>query len=259
MADGTIPRLSGGDSDTLRPLDDGGRAALAGAADALALLIRLADREADADLITGLQAAQAGDMLAEMLPAGLASDAGRALQAALNDLDTAPGTLDRLAADYADCFLNHGYRLSPHGSVWLTEERLERQQPMFDVRDWYGHYALAAPDWRVRPDDHLVHELQFVHHLLTLSTPDAAWDAAVFLDLHVLNWVPEYGAQMIERCETPYLQAVGALLATMPRALRDLLTDLTGVAVNIAPRPGDQPLTKAPEQQMYIPGAQPSW
>ena len=245
----------------LAPIDAEGAAAMRAAGEALSVLIRLLDREADAALIDGLRTAEAGAMFAELLPVGGGREAGEALQAALDALPAAAGpeVTDILAADYADCFLTHGYRLSPHGSVWLTEERLERQQPMFDVREWYEHYGLSAPDWRLRSDDHLVHELQFVQHLLTRATPDSALDAAVFLDRHLLPWAPEYGRQMQARCETPLLRATGAVLEHLPRAVRDLLAELTGVAVDIAPLPGDKPHAKAPEQQMYIPGAQPSW
>lgn len=242
-------------------LDQAGKDALAMAGQALGLLVRLLDREADAALIAGLKDAQAGAMFAEMMPVGQGREAGLAMQAALDGLPDAPdaATLDILAADFADCFLTHGYRLSPNGSVWMTIERLERQQPMFDVRDWYAHYGLEAPDWRIRADDHLVHELQFVQFLLAEATPVAALDAARFLDRHVLPWVPEYGRQMAARCATPLLAATGAVMADFLPLLRDLLADLTGAAPDVAALPADQPLAKAPDQQMYIPGAEPSW
>ncbi|MFV0382707.1 TorD/DmsD family molecular chaperone [Paracoccus sp. (in: a-proteobacteria)] len=244
-----------------RPLNDQGRAALTMAADALGLLIRLLDREADTPLIAGLKAAGAGRMFAEMLPVGGGHESGMALQEALDLLPDPPdpAVLDILAADFADCFLTHGYRLAPSGSVWMTEERLERQEPMFEVRDWYAHYGLTAPDWRLRADDHLVHELQFVQHLLAQAQPVAALDAARFMDRHVLPWVPEFGRRMAQRCATPLLATTGALMADLLPALRDLLTELTGEAPDIAPLPGDRPYPQAPDRDLYIPGAAPGW
>lgn len=172
--------------------------ALSVASEGLAILIRLLDREADAELIAGLKHIRAGDLFAETLPVGAGREAGLEFQAALDALPDNPdrAVLDDLAADYADAFLTHGYRLSPSGSVWMTEERLERQEPMFAVREWYEHYGLASPDWRIRADDHMVHELQFVLHLIEGGTAVSTVDAAHFLDRHVLPWVPEYGRRM---------------------------------------------------------------
>lgn len=245
----------------VRPLEEEGRDALGVAAQSLGLLIRLVDREADAALIAGLKQAAAGDMFAELLPVGQGRESALALQEALDALSETPDetVLDDLAADFADCFLTHGYRLSPNGSVWMTEERLERQEPMFEVRGWYEHYGLEAPDWRKRADDHLVHLLQFVQHLLEKAEAVPALDAARFMDRHVLPWVPEYGRRMAQRCQTQLLASAGALLADYLPVLRDLLTELTGEQPRIAPLPADRKNPKAPDQTLYIPGTAPSW
>jgi len=39
----------------------------------------------------------------------------------------------QLAADFAAIYLNHSIQASPCESVWLDEEGLMRQQPMFKV------------------------------------------------------------------------------------------------------------------------------
>lgn len=248
-------------ADDLRPLSDSAAEALSVAGDGLAILIRLFDREPDADLIAGLKEAEAGVFFAGLMPVGQGHEEAQAFQAALDALPPAPDdeTLDDLAADYADCFLTHGYRLSPNGSVWLTEERLERQEPMFAVREWYAHYGLEVPDWRIRADDHLVHELQFVQHLLALGEAVTAVDAANFMDRHVLPWVPEFGTRMQARCQTRLLSATGGLLSSYLLVLRALLAELTGVAVAVAPLPSDKPNPKAPQQELYMPGTSESW
>ncbi|MFV0410836.1 MAG: molecular chaperone [Paracoccus sp. (in: a-proteobacteria)] len=248
-------------AEDLTALDGAAGAALSVAAEGLAILIRLLDRELDADAIAGLKAIKAGDLFAKLLPVGAGRESGLALQGALDALPDAPDqvTLDDLAADYADTFLTHGYRLSPSGSVWMTEERLERQEPMFAVREWYEHYGLASPDWRIRADDHMVHELQFVHHLIEDGTAVTAIDAANFLDRHVLPWMPEYGRKMHDRCQTRLLATTGAVLADFLTELRGLLTELTGIEPDIAPLPGDKPNPKAPDQELYIPGVEPGW
>lgn len=49
------------------------------------------------------------------------------------------------------------------------------------------------------------------------------------------------------------------MLADFLTELRALLTELTGIEPDIAPLPGDKPNPKAPEQELYIPGVEPSW
>lgn len=227
----------------------------------LALVIRLHDREVDNALLVGLRAIDAERFFGAVLSdAGVAQAFGKALAALPEPADTA--ILDQLAAEYADVYLTHSYRLAPTGSVWLTEEKLERQEPMFAVREWFEHYDLTVPDWRLRSDDHIVHELQFVEHLLALGTNVAARDAARFLDHHVLVWVPQFCARMAERCQQPLLVATARLTSQYLEVLRDLLQDLTGEA-RWQPGETDKPdrysLSELTEDIAYMPGVAESW
>lgn len=230
----------------------------------LSLLIRLHDREVDAEFLHGLRENDAAGFFAEILP----DAAAKADVAAFGDAITAlpdpvdAGMLDELAAEYADVYLTHSYRIAPTGSVWLTEEKLERQEPMFAVREWYDHYGVTVPNWRLRSDDHIVHELQFIEHLLGLKSETAARDAARFMDKHVMVWVPDFCTLMAQRCQQPLLIAGARLTAQYLEALRDLLQDLTG-----EPRwiPSDEEkiipysLSELAEDIAYVPGAAESW
>jgi TorA maturation chaperone TorD len=234
---------------------------LRAASEALGLLIRLLDREADAALLTGLRAIQAPDLFAALLPEAEGQAGAEALRLALADLPEPPSDadLDALAADYADIFLTHGYRLAPNASVWLTEEKLERQGPMFEVRDWYAHYGITVPDWRKRADDHIVHELQFLGLLLDLGTDTGLQDAAHFLDAQLLPWVPEFGRRMAARAREPLYGAAGLICAAFLEALRDRIEALSGL-----PRRPRPPLRSAlaipdPEPAPFVPGAAESW
>ena len=227
----------------------------------LALLIRLHDREADNDLLGGLRSIDAGMVFGAVLDdPKLAQEFGAALAGLPEPADAA--TLDQLAAEYADVYLTHSYRIAPTGSVWLTQEKLERQEPMFAVREWYEHYGVTVPDWRLRSDDHIVHELQFVEHLLGLGTETATRDAARFLDRHVLVWVPQFCALMAERCQQPLLITGAKLTGAYLEALRDLLQELTGEErwqpsedEKVAP----YSLTELAEDIAYVPGVAESW
>lgn len=73
--------------------------------------------------------------------------------------------VDELAVDFASIYLNYAIHASPEESVWIDEENLACQDSMFRVRNWYEQYDLKAENWRVRPDDHLVLQLQFLSRL----------------------------------------------------------------------------------------------
>lgn len=244
--------------------DAAARAALDAAQEALAILIRLHDREADAALITGLKGIQAGTLFAALLGSRTGKQAAGLLQSALDALPEAadPHVLDRLAVDYAEIYLTNGFRIAPEASVWLTEEGLERQEPMFEVRDWYAHYGIAVPDWRKRADDHIVHELQFVAFLLAKGSAVAIRDAARFLDRCVLPWVPQMGRRVAQRAETQLYAATGMLTAELLEALRAQLEQITGEAPN--PRPVTRAVAEktfgiVPAERPYVPGLSESW
>ncbi len=245
------------------PLDAATLHALGAAREALAILIRLHDREADAALITGLKAIQLGTLFAALLPSRKGRQAAGLLQAGLDALPEAPDAaiLDLLAVDYAEIYLTNGHRIAPNASVWLTEEGLERQEPMFEVREWYAHYGITVPDWRIRADDHVVHELQFVEFLLGLETPVALRDAARFLDQCVLPWVPEMGARMAARADTQLYAATGMITAELLLALRAKLAAITGEAPH--PRPLSPTVAAKTGQALaegpYMPGLGESW
>lgn len=234
-------------------------ARLASASDVLDLLVRLHDREVDADFLSGLGTHGVAGWLGDVLMSEHGQDAATAFAAALPEQPDAE-QIDLLAAEFADIYLTHGYRVSPNGSVWLTEDHLERQLPMFDVREWYDHYDVQVPNWRVRADDHLVHELQFVSFLCAHGNMVAARDAASFLDHHVLPWVPEFCRQAGKRVQQPlYLASMALTLAALDE-LRDLLQDITGIErqVHLAAPPKAM---REPDMEdaAYMPGLAESW
>ncbi len=230
----------------------------------LSLLIRFHDREADQDFLNGLRESDAAGFFADILPEKAAKADAKSFADAIAAL---PDPLtdrmrDELAAEYADVYLTHSYRIAPTGSVWLTEEKLERQEPMFAVREWYDHYGVTVPDWRLRSDDHIVHELQFVEHLIGLGTETATRDAARFMDKHIMVWVPDFCRLMSERCEQPFMIAGAKLTAQYLDGLRDLLEDLTGEPRWI-PSEKDKvvpySLSELSDDIAYVPGVAESW
>ncbi len=168
---------------------------------------------------------------------------------------------DELAADYAAIYLNHDYSASPYESVWLDEENLVMQAPMFQVREFYKRHGLGVADWRNRSDDHLVVELLFIARLLQNVQSDALMEAARFMDGHLLRWLPRFGERVAKRCATPLYAAAAWLTSAYCEELRDALADILGEprpsAQEIEVRIRPQAVQAAPLK--YVPGAAPSW
>lgn len=144
--------------------------------------------------------------------------------------------LNHLAADYASIYLSHSIQASPEESVWINEENLTHQETMFQVRDWYARYGLSSTNWRVRPDDHLVLELQFIAHLIsTKPSEESLRETAQFMDEHLLRWVMRFAGRVAARCETPYFAAVAMLTAIYCEEMRDLLAEIIN-----EPRPSQE-------------------
>lgn len=155
-------------------------------ADDLEQLIRLHDRELDAETLAALRAAEFPHGLA-LPPAG---EAGQQACANMAAALTEPASLDELAADYAAIYLNNSLGASPYESVWLSDDHLACAAPMFELRELYAAAGLRAADWRSRFDDHFVLQLQYLQHLL--HVPAEGRQAASFIDEHVGYWFPDF-------------------------------------------------------------------
>jgi len=264
LAVGDDGELGGGSDGTLGLL----RAAVA--AD-LRMFALLHDRELDGDRILALWE----DGYEDFLGLRLVGEAGRRslalLRAGLTDIPAAmdAATLDLLAADFADIYLTHGLRASPCESVWLDEDGLVMQGPMFELRDWYRRHGLAVADWRKRSDDHLVHQLLFLAHL---SAPDAEEErgadlaeVARFLDEHLLLWIDRFAERVANRCQTRFYAGLALLTAAYLDELRELLVGVAHVPrptqeeVEARRRPRPAVPVAVPPPSTFVPGSGPVW
>lgn len=236
----------------------------AAAAQDLTDLAALHDREVDAAALDRLRAtAEQG-----LLRLRLVNEDSRAalflLDEALAGLPAVidGALIDALAADYADIYLTYGLRAAPNESVWLDEDNLAMQAPMFEVRALYQRHGLQVPDWRRRADDHLVHELQFLAHLLDPESGDTLGEAAAFLDEHLLLWAPDFAARVAQRCATPFYAGLAAITAAYLDELRELLEQILG-----QPRTPREEIEERrrrakepdPAPAAFVPGSAPTW
>jgi len=237
-------------------------------AEDLRQLAVLHDREPDAPLIAALREVGFPDNLALRPVSEEAEQSLRLMKDALDDLPQKPGRkdLDLLAVDFADIYLTHALQASPYESVWLDEDGLVMQQPMFDLREWYARYGLAAEDWRTRSEDHLSLQLQFLAHLLDGVQGESKallQQAGEFMDEHLLMWLPEFASRVAHRCSTPYFAGVSLVTWSWCETLRDAIAEILQ-----QPRPDLEAIKReaearaAPElseEAPYMPGVAPSW
>ena len=235
-------------------------------ADDLVLLAVLHDRELDRDRILALWEDCYEDFLALRLRSERGREALSLFRQGLTDIPTALGdqTLDVLAAEYADIYLNNTFGVSPCESVWLDEDHLTMQEPMFQVRAWYQRFGLEVEDWRKRTDDHLVNELQFVAYLLHAANGhEGLPDACRFIDEHLSRWVGDFAERVGGRARTRFYAGLAELTAAYLEELREVLAEVAGMPV---PSPEEIIERMRPKQSTvvdppgpYVPGATPSW
>lgn len=202
-------------------------------ADDCATLALLHDSELARPVLAGLKEAGFPANLG-LLPLGAASlgsfEMMRVALAALPDHPDAV-LLDELAADFAAIYLTGAFGASPSESYWLSDDHLVCQDAMFDLRALYAANGLAVPDWRKRPDDHLVFQLQFLARRLDAAATADDWRAlGRFLDFHLLRWLPDFARRVADRCDTMFYAALALLTDAWLQQVRDLIAEHLGAA-----------------------------
>jgi TorA maturation chaperone TorD len=243
----------------------------------LRMFALLHNRELDGETILSLWQ----DGYEDFLGLRLVGEAGRRslalFRAGLTDIPAAldQATLDLLAADYADIYLTHALHASPCESVWLDEDGLAMQGPMFDLRAWYGRHGLAVANWRNRSDDHLVYQLLFLAHLLEPEAEEAQGEAhagggelaevARFLDEHLLLWIDRFAERVANRCQTRLYAGLALLTSAYLDELRAVLVDVAHVPrpteeeIEARQRPRPAVAVPVPAPSAFVPGSGPTW
>ncbi|HET6718222.1 MAG TPA: molecular chaperone TorD family protein [Rhodocyclaceae bacterium] len=207
------------------------RAALADDLDGLA---RLHDRETDETLIAALATVGFPDNFA-LLPDDEARDAMRTafghLQKNWGNATFADGVscADALAADYAGIYLTGACGASPYESVWLSDEHLTCQLPMFELRALYEKAGLAVDDWRKRYDDHFVLQFQYLAHQLRDDAVPLE-NLGRFLDEHLAYWFADFTHAVVQRADTDFYRSLAVLTGNWLTRLRELIEDVSGEA-----------------------------
>lgn len=237
----------------------------------LKLLARLHDRELNTETLNALKTQPVAHWFNLRLRGPIFDEACRLISGALEGIADASDReiLDEHAAEYAAIYLIHSYCAAPTESVWRDEEGLERQAAMFATRDWYQHFGVKVSNWRMRSDDHIVHELEFLSLLLETSTDEQGFaQSARFLRDHPLVWIPEFVRRVVQRCRLPLYAGFALLTVAYIEHLAELLGLLSGLDMTPPPlqlsslagaNGGKGPICSDPPAARYVPGVEPSW
>jgi len=235
-------------------------------AEDLLTLAVLHDRELDRDRIMALWDGCYSEFLGLRLNSERGKEALSGFRKGLTDIPTSldQQTLDILAAEYADIYLNNTFGASPCESVWIDEDHLLMQEPMFQIREHYQRHGLEVQNWRMRTDDHLVHQLHFIANLLQGKPGDEELEfVARFMDEHILRWIGDFANRVSSRCSTGFYHGLAQLTAAYLDELRDILAELLG-----QPRPSPEEIDERMKPKLaiqvegpqpYVPGTAPSW
>ncbi|MES9833257.1 MAG: molecular chaperone TorD family protein [Candidatus Thiodiazotropha sp. DIVDIV] len=198
-------------------------------ADDMKLFVLLHDKEPDATLLKALLENDFPNGLGLNLVTEYSAQGRNIIEKALSALseNIDQSVIDELAVDYANIYLNYRIHASPEESVWIDEEDLTCQDSMFQVRSWYEKYGMQAENWRIRPDDHLVLQLQFLNYLFSIAKSQTdLQEIAQFMDEHLLRWLSSFSERVANRCDTPYFAGIALLTNAYCEELRDLIATI---------------------------------
>ncbi len=156
-----------------------------------------------------------------------------------------PDSLNDLAIDYAKVFLGagiyeNGKAAYPYESVYTSPKKLIMQEARDQVVGIYRARGLDKAEILDFPEDHIALELEFMAYLChesqkALHSQERAerekcfGEQLDFITHHLLNWVPEFCADVEKFAETDFYRAVAKItrgyLCMEPALLDDLLSE----------------------------------
>lgn len=163
----------------------------------------------------------------------------RMLEGYLQKLGRDPVT--DLAVDYAKIFLGAGmvnaYAAYPYESVYTSPERLVMQDARDEVVALYRAKGLDIVNATIFPEDHITLELEFMSHLCLeaqgalraqnlAAVSESLQEQRDFLACHLLNWVPDFCADVKKHAETDFYKAIAKITAGYLHLELNLLEDL---------------------------------
>lgn len=173
--------------------------------------------------------------------------------------------LDLLAVEYAAIYLNYTYRASPLESVWMDDESLTYQDAMFNIRKIYQKHGLMVENWRLRSEDHLVCQIEFIAKMLRTEglNEESLREIATFYDEHLFRWFRQFRETVSTRCENEFYGLAARLTEVYLEALRDciavIIEDERPTCEQVEAKLAGRDPDAMTYELKFVPGHSPSW
>lgn len=132
--------------------------------------------------------------------------------------------LDDLRSDYTRMFIGpNDLPAPPWESSYLNEDKLLFQEETLQVRKSYLKYKYLNKNYPHEADDHIALELDFMARLSLktieleeardiLDVVEILRDQQLFLENHLIKWVPEFTDNIEQSAKTDYFVALAYIL-----------------------------------------------
>lgn len=128
----------------------------------------------------------------------------------------------------------------PWESVYVRKDQLLFQQHTMNVRKTYNKYGFVVKEQNLEADDHVGLELDFIYHLNQLCLDHIENNPSVdseriknllkeqhiFLQKHLLAFVPEFANRVVENAETKFYQGMAKILKSYLQIDSEVLKEL---------------------------------
>ena len=151
--------------------------------------------------------------------------------------------LDMLNNQYTNLFLLGMNSIPPMESVFLSPDHLIKQEPWEKVMAYYHIRGFKKPPFFKETEDHISMELLFMSQMCELAVrlpeegdTQGIWDVfkeqLVFLDEHMLKWVPKLAEAITAKqisCDIPLYKAATKILNGFLGEDRRFLQELVSI------------------------------
>ena len=192
-------------------------------------------------LLSRLYRAEVDEALLDSLTALALPEGNRDIEQGAADLrgylsSCGPNAVEELAVDYAAVFLAagsaEGAAAPPCESVYTSPKRIFMQEAWEQVSRLYAEKGLgkneALPDLM---EDHVALELAFMAWLIENGTVQ---EQKVFLEGHLLGWLPAFAADVEQYGRTPFYKAVTKITLGFLKLEQNLLAALDSGVLSMA-------------------------
>jgi TorA maturation chaperone TorD len=131
------------------------------------------------------------------------------LQNIANNADNTPNLYNELNCEYTSLFLLGSSSVHTMESVYLSPEKLMKQDPWEEVLKVYDRNGFEMPESFKESEDHIAREMFFMYFMsessaLAIENEENNLEYLLteqkkFMEEHILRWIPEFCERVLEK------------------------------------------------------------